>query len=254
MPQLVTDDRSFPVAPPEDLDDASAIVANDWAAFAGINRMTNHWDRPGWVPGHTAYYWMITFPDQQDLIDEASYCQRQIAGLALDPVPSDGLHVTMAKIGDAAALRPRDIDELARRASTAVTRAFPMTVHPLAGSRGAVRFSIAPWTPVVQLHAALVATGQAAGVPGGKPTATIRPHLGIAYNNCDRPAEPVIERVALLRRRPPITVHVENVDLVKLRREGAAYRWDVLHRVPLAARIPATLGSRTGAGSVPTSA
>ncbi|MFJ4151960.1 2'-5' RNA ligase family protein [Streptomyces galbus] len=234
MPQLVVDDRSFPAIPPEDLDDASKIVANDWAAFCGIDRMTNHWDRPGWTPQHTAYYWMLTFPGQQELIEATHHCQQQIAEPALDLVPSDGLHVTVAKVGDTAALHPADVEELVRRAHIAVPSSFALTAHPLAGSRGAVRFSITPWTPLVRLHKTLATTGQAVGVPGGKPTAAFRPHLGIAYNNCDRPAGPVIERVALLRANPAIAMRIQHVDLVELRREGAAYRWDVIRRVPLA--------------------
>lgn len=234
MPQLVSDNRSFPADPPQDLDDASVIVAHDWAAFCGAERLINHWERPGWPPGHTAYYWMLTFREQQELIDAASYCQRRLAGLALDLTPPDGLHVTMAKVGDTAEVRPSEVRELVRRCRTAVPEAFSVSAHPLAGSRGAVRFSLTPWTPLVRLHEALTTTGQTVGVPGGKPTAVFRPHLGIAYNNHDRAAAPVIERVAALRARPAVTVRVEHIDLVKLRCEGAQYRWDVLHRVPLA--------------------
>ncbi|MFI6803777.1 2'-5' RNA ligase family protein [Streptomyces luteogriseus] len=232
-PQLVIDNRSFPVAPPGDLNDASTIVANDWAAFAGIERMTSHWDRPGWAPGQSTYYWMLTFPDESELTAEASYCQRQLACPALDLVPSDGLHVTGVKIGSTDMVRAHQIDDLARRARSEIGSSFTMSVHPLAGSRGAVRFSITPWTPLIRLHAALSAIGHAVGVPGGTPTAAYRPHLGIAYNNRDRSAEPLIEQVSLLRGRPAITVRVGHVDLVELRRDGRVYRWDLLHRLPL---------------------
>ncbi len=30
--------------------------------------MTNHWERPGWGPGHRAYYWMLAFPAAPDLV------------------------------------------------------------------------------------------------------------------------------------------------------------------------------------------
>ncbi|MFD0437285.1 2'-5' RNA ligase family protein [Streptomyces chartreusis] len=232
-PQLVTDDRSFPAVPPGDLNDAPTIVANDWAAFAGVRRMTSHWARPGWASGQSTYYWMLTFPDDPKLLAEAQYCQRQLACPSLDLVPSDGLHVTGAKIGRADTVRAGQVDDLAQRARSAIGSSFPMTVHPLAGSRGAVRFSITPWTPLIQLHAALSALGRSVGVQGGTPTAAYRPHLGIAYNNCDRPAEPLIRRVSLLRDRPAITVVIGHVDLVELRREDRAYRWNLLHRVPL---------------------
>lgn len=232
-PQLVIDDRAFPAVPPRDLDDAATIVANDWAAFAGIKRMTSHWARPGWSPGQHAYYWMLTFPDSPALLSEAQHCQREIACPALDLIPADGLHVTSVRIGKTDAVRANQIKTLAQRARSRLGDPFPMTVHPLSGSRGAVRFSITPWAPLVRMHAALSALGHSVGVPGGTPTRAYRPHLGIAYSNRDRPADSLIQQVSLLRDRPAITLVVDHVDLVELRREDRVYRWDLLHRVPL---------------------
>lgn len=108
----------------------------------------------------------------------------------------------------------------------------------MAGSTGAIRFSITPWTPLVKLHAALHRAGQRTGVPGGKPSSLFRPHLGILYNNRDRHAAPVIDAVALLRNRPAVTLPVREVDLVELRRDGRTYRWRVLHSAPLPTLSP----------------
>jgi 2'-5' RNA ligase len=197
--------------------------------------MTNHWDRPGWVPGHRAYYWMLTFPGEQELIAEALHCQGHLDSLGLDPVPPDGLHLTMAKIGNVNDFTPGVIDKLAVRAAAETGAGFSMGVYPLTGSRGAVRFSVAPWAPLVGLYEALTRVNRSAGLSGGRATTAFRPHLGIAYNNRDRSAAPVIEQVSLLRGRPALALRIGTVDLVELRREGTAYRWDVLHRVPLTA-------------------
>ena len=234
-PQLAHDSRAFPSDPPAVLDDPVVVTAHDWAAFRRIERMSNHWDRPGWGPGHRGYYWMLTFPAARKLGAEARVCQAGIADLDLDPVPEDALHVTLNKIGNCQDVAPRVIDDLALIAAGAVGAAFRILAHPLAGSRGAVRFSVTPWTPLVQLYAALATAGQALGAPGGKPIHTFRPHLGVAYSNRECPAGPVVEAVTALRSRAAVPVEVARVDLVELRREGAAYRWRTLHSLPLQA-------------------
>ncbi|WP_395575382.1 hypothetical protein [Streptomyces sp. BK79] len=71
------------------------------------------------------------------------------------------------------------------------------------------------------------------GLPPRKPTALFRPHLSLAYNNRSRPAAPVIEAVTALRGLPPVDLHVREVRLVELRREGRSYRWDVVRSLPL---------------------
>ncbi|MFJ2217685.1 2'-5' RNA ligase family protein [Streptomyces sp. NPDC101062] len=232
-PELDIDRRAFPAVPPADLDDPQTIIEHDWNAFAAIDRMTDHWSRPGWAAGQRAYYWMLTFPKSPSLISRALGCQEQLEHLGMDPVPEDGLHVTMNRVGGIAQVPRARIQHLVNLAEQIRIDRFQVAAHPLAGSRGAVRFTLSPWRRLVALHAALGMIGSEAGVPGGKPTSEFRPHLGLQYNNRDRPTGPVIKEVARLRRLPPVALDITMVDLVELRREGPAYRWDVVHRIHL---------------------
>ncbi|MEU7205474.1 2'-5' RNA ligase family protein [Streptomyces sp. NPDC045470] len=239
--QLVADDGAFPPVPPSDVDDVACVLAADWDAFRGLDRMANHWDRPGWGIRDRTYYWMLTFPAAPGLITETRVCQQHLARHGLDPVPEDGLHITMNRIGAVQDIARARVDELARQAVDLVGGPFEIQAHPLAGSPGAVRFTVTPWPALVRLHAALGHAAHATALPvRGRPTGLFRPHLGIFYCPADRPAAPVIESVAALRQRRPIPVQVESVELVALRREHRAYRWDVLHSVPL---LPAPGGS-----------
>jgi 2'-5' RNA ligase len=233
-PELAVDHRAFPAVPPPDLDDHEAIVEHDWNAFAAVDRMINHWDRPKWYPGRRVYYWMLTFPHVPPLRDCARHCQEALLGFGMDLIPEDGLHVTMAGIGDTDVVIEHEVGRLAKLAEEQSPESFQMLAHPLAGSRGALRFSLSPWTPLMRLHAALSEVARRTGVPGCRPTSAFRPHLGIAYNNRDRPAAPVIDAVANLRSLSPVVLDVTTVDLVELGRDGATYRWNVVHRLPLA--------------------
>lgn len=232
--QLVADGRAFPPVPPVDVDDIGSVLSADWHAFRSIDRMSNHWDRPGWGAHDRTYYWMLTFPAATDLIAEARACQQHLAHHGLDPVPEDGLHITMNRIGSLQDIPRVGVDELARQAAARVGGPFEVQAHPMAGSRGAIRFTVTPWSSLVRLHVALGQAAHAAGIPvRGRPTGLFRPHLGILYCPADRPAAPVIRSVAALRQRQPIPLKVESVELVELRRERRTYRWNVIHTVPL---------------------
>ncbi|KOT46885.1 hypothetical protein ADK41_00775 [Streptomyces caelestis] len=230
---MAVDTRAFPCAPPADLDDSSVIVEHDWRAFQAVDRMKNHWDRPGWSEQQHAYYWMLTFADASALLRRAEHCQGALERLGMDPVPADGLHVTMLRIGAAEQVSQPQLEHLISLAEHLPVSGFRILAHPLAGSRGAVRFSLTPWRPLVGLHAALCTLGAQAGVPGGKPTSAFRPHLGVAYNNAERSAAPVIDVVSQLRSLPPVGLDVSSVDLVRLRRQGRAYRWETIRTLPL---------------------
>ncbi|MGC9539994.1 2'-5' RNA ligase family protein [Streptomyces sp. UG1] len=236
MPLLSVDPAAFPAEPPVDLDDLACIAAHDWAAFNELEDMTDHWSRPGWPDGARAYYWMLTFPDAPALADLAVTCQKELAPLGLDPVPAaDGLHITLARVGGRDDVTSRQLSTLSRTTARELPDAFTLRAMPLAGSRGAVRFSVGPWGPLVRLHAALLHAGRSEGIPFKKPTAVFRPHLSIAYNNRRRPAAPVTAAVASLRSLPAVDIEIACVQLVELRRDDAVYRWNVLESLPLTA-------------------
>ncbi|MEZ7004903.1 2'-5' RNA ligase family protein [Streptomyces sp. AD55] len=230
---LSADPAAFPARPPADLSDPATIAAHDQAAFDAVETMVDHWDRPGWTAQTRAYYWMLTFPGSPALIDLARHCQQELAPLVLDPVPDDGLHITLTRVGSAATLPLSRLDDVISAATPLLPAAFRLRAVPLAGSRGAVRLTVTPWAPVLTLHEVLSESMTPLGLPPRKPTALFRPHLSLAYNNRSRPAAPIIEAVTTLRDLPPVDLHVQEVQLVELRREERAYRWDVIKSVPL---------------------
>jgi 2'-5' RNA ligase len=233
VPLLSADPAAFPAEPPTDTHDPAATAAHDWAAFSALEEMTDHWARPGWSDGSRAYYWMLTFPDDQRLAALARQCQQELAPLGLDPVPADGLHITLAHVGRPDAVDAGQLDSLALGAEALLPDAFSVRAMPLAGSRGAVRLSLGPWEALLRLHHALATAGSSVGLAPKKPTSAFRPHLSLAYNNRRRPAAPVVEAVSGLRALPAVELFVPAVQLVELRREGRTYRWDVRKNVPL---------------------
>ncbi|WP_433358860.1 2'-5' RNA ligase family protein [Streptosporangium sp. CA-115845] len=240
---LRPDKRAFPVEPPPDLVAPQVIAAHDWSAFQALPRMADHWDRPGWEGGR-AFYWMLTFPKELELIEEALACQAAIPAEGFDLVPAEGLHITMCKVADVAQMDRGRLQGLVAVAAERVPAAFEVQVGPLTGSSGALRYSVAPWEPLVELHAVLAQ----ANAPEDGSTASFRPHLGIAYNAQPRPTAPVVEWVAALRERPPVLVTVSRVELVELRRQDSVYRWEVIASLPLA---EAGTGEPTPASAVP---
>ncbi|KUN00757.1 hypothetical protein AQI95_33980 [Streptomyces yokosukanensis] len=233
MPLLSADPAAFPADPPADTHDPAVTAAHDWAAFRALDEMTDHWARPGWADGSRAYYWMLTFPDDERLAALAGHCQEELAPLGLDPVPTDGLHITLARVGTPGTVTLSQLGGLALDAEDLLPSAFSIHAMPLAGSRGAVRLSLGPWEPLLWLHHELAEAGSGVGLAPKKPTSVFRPHLSIAYNNRRRPAAPVVEAVSRLRARPAVELSVSAVQLVELRREGRTYRWDVRKNVPL---------------------
>jgi 2'-5' RNA ligase superfamily protein len=207
--------------------------SEDWLRFRRLRSLTNHWQRPGWTLGRQAYYWYLTFNSVQ-LRDMADRCLDRLRLPYLDPVPLDGLHLTLPRVGWADHLPSDAVDSVTEAALRRCSRLDPFTlsVGPLAGSAGAVRFSVDPWDPILALrqqlqNAARAALGSACNEDD------YRPHIGIAYCNSPVSPGPLIEAVVPLRSLPPVDVSVNHVDLVLLRREGRAYTWDTIHSLPL---------------------
>lgn len=224
---------AFPTEPPLHPDDLQSVAHHDWAAFCRLDEMTSHWDRPGWSPTTRAYYWMLTFTADA-FAGQLDLCRKAIKHLPFDPIDDDGLHLTLGRAGLAGDVEHPELERLAHRARDGMPSAFGLSAAPITASRGAVRYSVAPWTPVLALHEHLSQAGTAAGLQPLKPTSRLRPHIGIAYCAQALAARHVREALTPLRAHPPVTLLVDRVELVLLRREPAAYRWDTVYSLPLA--------------------
>ncbi|GAD81845.1 2'-5' RNA ligase family protein [Nocardia asteroides] len=234
----MTSSGVFPPPLPHSTANPEAIAHSDWNAFTTVEDLRDHWSVKQWAPGHTGCYWYLTLDDPALRELTADY-QHKLTHPALDPVPLDALHLTLTGIGSTTTVTDTQIDNLIPLAQDRLAdlRPFDLTCGPLTGSRSAVRLSVSPWDPLLELHQLLV-TATAESIPSFAPTAAtrcnrFRPHLGIAYNNTDRPAAELIETVAALRNTDPVTVHVARVELVVLRREGHSYRWNTHAVVPI---------------------
>jgi 2'-5' RNA ligase len=224
----------FPEDPPTDLHDAAAITHNDWTAFTRLTNLIDHWARPQWPDGARAYYWMIIPPVTPQLLDLAHSAQAAIGPLGgFDAVPLDGLHLTMHRIGAVESVTAKQAQTAAVQAGQALAdlERFDLAVGPLAGSAGAVRFSVTPWAQLTAIHRAI------AGIHVGqlKPADGIRPHLSIAYSNRHQAAGHIISTVRQLRDLAIATMVIDQIHLVELQRIAKTYRWTILETIGLRA-------------------
>lgn len=243
--------RPFPPSVPESLSDREAIVANDWNAFRALEIVESHWDRSPWPADTRRLYWYLTFEGNADLTRLARDCQRGISDLGYDAVPDDGLHLTLLRIGPSEDLAgPRLAQVIARaEAACAAIEPFDIEIGPLSASAGAARLSVTPWNDLEQVHRALFEASKAELESTERPP--FRPHVGVAYSNRRRPTREVIPLIAAQRTREQVRVQVSDVQLVELRRDGQAYRWDPVASVRLRGPTapvpsPSSLGNSRG--------
>jgi 2'-5' RNA ligase len=227
---------AFPVESPADLDDLDTIAAHDWSAFRALSHVDTHWQRPGWTPGRSSYHWMVTFEGHPAVADHVRRCRSAVPSAGYDLAAADSVHLTIGRMAFTDHLSESAAREVARSALAIDSRPgyFDMTFGPLTGSRGAVRFSVAPWSPLLAVHAFLTdITRSTLGEQCVMDTATFRPHVSIAYAHSLLPAAAVASRLVDWRGVVGPTVRVDAVGLVRLERVERSYRYRTLERVPL---------------------
>jgi 2'-5' RNA ligase len=227
----------FPADIPADINDPGLIAANDWAAFEDVKAMVNHWERPGWHAGRRSYHWILSFAENAELSAMAQECIHACNSHDFDPVPLDALHLTICRVGFTDEVDQESLDAILAGAESLCSGvgSFQLTVGPLAASRGAVRFSVAPWSSLFDIYDAVGAASR--WVTGREaPTArnSFRPHISIAYSRIRQEAQALQRSIARYRDLPSVACKVSRIELVELRRESGAYRWDVVRGVDLA--------------------
>jgi 2'-5' RNA ligase len=227
----------FPADLPSDIEDASLIAANDWAAFENVSEMVDHWQRPGWHAGRRSYHWILSLAENAELAAMAQECFCACSAHAFDQVPSDALHLTICRVGFTDEIDQGALDAVYARAESLCSGVgtFPLSVGPLAASRGAVRFSVAPWSSLFEIYDAVGAASQRVN-RRESPSAreSFRPHISIAYSRMRQEAQTLRRSIARYRDLPMVACKVSRIELVELRRESAAYRWNVIRGVDLA--------------------
>jgi 2'-5' RNA ligase len=204
----------------------------DWANFQALDRLTDHWWwRPGWRPTRRYLTWYLVFDADSPAVTLAQQLQAELDLPYLDPVPCDGFHLTVQGVGFADEVGDEQVRALGDQAEV-LCRGLPpirMTVGPLAGYSGGVFLRVSPWEPLEELRRRLrIAVSATLGedaVPHER--RTFKPHVSVAYCNAYVPAQTLIERVRRLREREPVTDTVKSADLLRVRRDGHVYRWDI---------------------------
>lgn len=228
---MVPYSTTFPPQSPPDPDDPISVAATDQAAFAGLTEMLSHWDRPH----RPSLHWMLTLDGQPELAAAAGRCRSYLPSTGTDAIPPERLHLTVRRLADVDDVSEDHQAAAIEQATDACRRIppFVLQVLPLAGSPGAIRFSVAPWTPLLRLYRAAATT---AGCPDEDPLEVFRPHIGIAYSNQSQPAASFQRAVAQARSESPVLITIRQLSLVSLQRGEHGYTWQTLARIPLGPR------------------
>jgi 2'-5' RNA ligase len=210
------------------------VTSGGAGPFGNIRLLRNHWSGPA---RPRAYYWYLTFADAPEVCALAARSQHALAFPYYDPVPPQGLHLTLDRIGLEDRISTAElsaVDAAARLACKAIPP-FRIILSGLSGTRGAVGFAVAPPAPVRRLRDALCAATLSV-CPGALVTGQeTPPHVTVAYGNTDDvPAADAIAAVEELNAsRPRAEVTVEEVALVLLERRQRSYTWQLVSRIPL---------------------
>jgi 2'-5' RNA ligase len=209
-----------------------------WQAFQQLPQLRNHWWwRPGWQVGRSYYTWHVTFERAELLHRLTERLQAAIRTIVVDPVPMEGLHLTMQGVGFTHDVSDDDVAAIveATRVRCQTVAAFSLTLGPVDPDAEGVGLLVAPWQPVIDLRLAVRAA--IADVWGSDqvpdPEDGYRPHVTVAYSNSDASPAELAAVLVPLRTEPPVTVSVPAVQLIKLNRDHKVYRWDVVASVAL---------------------
>lgn len=214
---------------------AGPAAAGPAERFGQLDRLHNHWSRPG---GRGSWQWYLTFEDCPELRALAARCQAAVAFPYYDLIPLDGLHLTLGRIAGVDEITAGQVAEVAAAAARAcrALTPFDISIGRLGGTAGALGFAVDPAAQLRRLRGTLYEATRSVVPDVRPPGPEFAPHVSIAYCNTDGiPAAQVIATVETLRALPPVTATVRAAVIVRLERHARAYVWQPVGRTPLPA-------------------
>jgi hypothetical protein len=198
-------------------------------------RLVNHWTHlPEWWAGRRLWVFYLTFAGQPALHAAVRAYHAVLHGIdELDLVHQSWLHTTIQGIAFADELSADVIGAVERDARAAIGDAgLPaLAVAPPVLDHDAISMPVDPVDELVavrhELRASVIRTlgpGRLYQLP--QPLIGFRPHVSIAYVNCDVPDAGWIQRRLDLVPAHDLVIPVPQVSLVLLGREGGRWFWD----------------------------
>ncbi|PWR14861.1 hypothetical protein DKT69_14005 [Micromonospora sicca] len=207
-----------------------------WDAYHRLPELVEHWYwRPGWGPDRSFYTWHVTFEGKTALHELVTNLQKELALPGLDPVPLDGLHLTMQGLGFTDEVHQQDlarIIEEARRRCAALTP-VELTLGPVDPDAEGIGLLVTPWHAAEELRHTIRDAIESVWTTVPEAADGFRPHVTIAYSGAPVSTEPIRARLAAARDLPPVTVRITEVPLIALRRDDRVYQWDTVATIRL---------------------
>lgn len=199
----------------------------------GVEQTRDHWRwRPGWRPGRRMYTLHLTMERAPAVHDLAAAVRRALAGCALlDPVPLEGLHLTMTGLGFTDEVPGTGLAKVAERVYEDWAGLGP--VELVFSSVLVTRESVMLTTEPAAWLDSLVTRQRLAvdEVLGVRQWGGFRPHLTLAYCNGVMAARSLATPLSAALEELPDRVRARpTLTLMRLGRDTHVYRWDVLRQ------------------------
>jgi 2'-5' RNA ligase len=206
--------------------------------------VVNHWTKLSeWSPGRSLLACYLTFEMQPDLHEVVTTYQGALADLpTLDLIWQEWLHLTVQGIAFTDELDPGQAEKVvtAVRDELAVQRSCAFTLQPPMVGNDGVYLPAAQPQPLAAVRESVAAAAGRMLAPRslyalpGQGDSEFVPHVSIAYANGEVPREAVVDRLCRVDV-PSVTVRVDDISMIKLRRDHRRWAWTDAVKIPFGA-------------------
>lgn len=205
-----------------------------WTYQHAADLRDHWWWRTGWKVGTRFYTWHLTFEHAPELHRLVAAYQDAFRGLpGLDPVPPQGLHLTMQGVGhveDVAWETVEGIVEGVRERLAELPSVRVEFQRPVIGGEAVVLPAL-PTDAVEQIRTTIrAAMAERIVVP--EAAQGFRPHVTVVYSSSEQPAADVAAALSTVAV-PAVECALTTASLIELHRDRRMYEWRTIAELPI---------------------